>query len=612
MSNTASNPVDQGLSENIRLSASIARVLILVGERQHDRFVGVNQDGKPCISSLEGVVCSALNPLEALWVYDPANAIPALSKVRPDATLQGDMPTQTEASDKRVEKERLLPAFMSMKSNEQTQLRMALLIDASLLFEDAVHPRDTEHTFLQAIEHFSRTQPQNGKLLILRTANLSSIPQALTSSPAVRVVSLPAAARDERMAYAQLRGKRLAEQCKLEITDLARLIANVTDDWRLEDMEGLIKTCEQQEILSPTELEATARAFRLGVARSPWAGAEIQAAIEKAKEQLSHRVRGQPEAISAVCTALLNASVGLSGAHQSGMSRGPRATLFFAGPTGTGKTELAKAIAELVFGDESALVRFDCAEFRQDHSVARLIGAPPGYVGFESGGELTDRIRSNPHSVLLFDEIEKAHPRLLDIFLSILDDGRLTNGQGVTTNFSETILIFTSNLGIYEEVTGDKGNVVRRPRFDLNAEYSEIQLAVRNAIGEEFITTLGRPELLGRLGGERALIVFDYLRDLTGVAEKFIKNTRANVKRLQDIDLTVDASVIEFIAADTSKRPDALALGARGMVQSLYPLFINPLGVFISENKAKNCQVLASVDEGSIKFSNEDQGSLRL
>ena len=137
MTNTASNFVDQGLSENIRLSASIARVLILVGERQHDRFVGANQDGKPCISSLEGVVWSALNP-EALWCYDPANAIPSLFKVRLESALQGELPTQTGTSDKRVEKSALLPAFMSMKSNEQTQLRMGLLIDASLLFEDAV------------------------------------------------------------------------------------------------------------------------------------------------------------------------------------------------------------------------------------------------------------------------------------------------------------------------------------------------------------------------------------------------------------------------------------------------------------------------------------------
>lgn len=605
MTNIASNPVDQGLSENICLSASIARVLILVGERQHDRFVGTNQDGKHCISSLEGVVWSALNPLEALWCYDPANAIPKLFKVRPESSLQGDLTTQIGVSDKRVEKSALLPAFMSMESKEKSPLRMALLIDASLLFEDAVHPRDTEHTLLQAIEHFSRTQPQNGKLLILRAANLISIPQVLTSSPAVRVVSLPATSRDERMAYAQLRGNRLAGHCKLEIADLARLLANVTDDWRLEDMEGLIRTCDQQGIQSPTELEATARAFRLGVARSPWAGTEIQAAIEKANEQLSHRVRGQPQAMAAVYKALLKAQTGLSGAHQSGMSRGPRATLFFAGPTGSGKTETAKAIAELVYGDESALVRFDCAEFRQDHSVARLIGAPPGYVGFESGGELTDRIRSRPHSVLLFDELEKAHPRLLDIFLSILDDGRLTNGQGVTTNFSETILIFTSNLGIYEEVTGDKGNIVRRPRFEFNAPYEEIQLAVRNAIREEFISNLGRPELLGRLGGERALIVFDYLRDLSGVSEKFVNNICAAMKRLHNIDLNVDASVIHFIAADTAARPDALVLGARGMVQSLDALFTDPLAVFISGNKASNCQLLASVNNGAIKFSDE-------
>ena len=135
-----------------------------------------------------------------------------------------------------------------------------------------------------------------------------------------------------------------------------------------------------------------------------------------------------------------------SAVHEGGR---PRGVAFLAGPTGVGKTELAKSVTQLLFGDESAYIRFDMSEFSAEHSDQRLIGAPPGYVGYDAGGELTNAVREKPFSVVLFDEIEKAHPRILDKFLQILDDGVLTSGRGDRVYFSESIIIFTSNLGIY-------------------------------------------------------------------------------------------------------------------------------------------------------------------
>ncbi|MGD8474759.1 MAG: ATP-dependent Clp protease ATP-binding subunit, partial [Anaerolineae bacterium] len=170
-------------------------------------------------------------------------------------------------------------------------------------------------------------------------------------------------------------------------------------------------------------------------------GADERGRYAHMVEHLHQRIIGQDEAVLAVSRAVKTARVGLKD------PRRPIGSFFFLGPTGVGKTELAKALAEFLFGDEEATVALDMSEYQQEHTVNRLIGAPPGYVGYESGGQLTDAVRDKPYTVVLFDEVEKAHPRVLDILLQVMEEGRLTDGQGRTASFSEAVIIMTSNLG---------------------------------------------------------------------------------------------------------------------------------------------------------------------
>jgi ATP-dependent Clp protease ATP-binding subunit ClpB len=195
---------------------------------------------------------------------------------------------------------------------------------------------------------------------------------------------------------------------------------------------------------------------------SRWTGIPVQKLVSSEKDKLTHleneiakRVVGQKEAISEVANAIRRSRSGI------GDEKRPIASFLFLGPTGVGKTELAKSLAEVLFNDENSLIRIDLSEYQEAHSVARLIGAPPGYVGFEEGGQLTESVRRKPFSVVLFDELEKAHPDVFNIFLQLLDDGRLTDGKGRVVNFRNTVIIMTSNLGseLIQQESGDASKI---------------------------------------------------------------------------------------------------------------------------------------------------------
>ena len=230
---------------------------------------------------------------------------------------------------------------------------------------------------------------------------------------------------------------------------------------------------------------------------SRWTGVPVDRMLEGEKEkllrmeeQLGKRVIGQAEAVKAVSTAVRRARAGLQDPHR------PIGSFMFLGPTGVGKTELTKALAEFLFDDEAALMRIDMSEYMEKHSVARLIGAPPGYVGYEEGGALTEAVRRRPYQVVLFDEIEKAHPDVFNVLLQVLDDGRLTDGQGRTVDFRNTLIVMTSNLGSEYLVNQPEGQ-------DTDAVRDQVMAVVRASFRPEFLNRVDEIILFHRLKRER-------------------------------------------------------------------------------------------------------------
>jgi hypothetical protein len=324
------------------------------------------------------------------------------------------------------------------------------------------------------------------------------------------------------------------------------------------------------------ELDRIIRSFRVGATRDPWRDPSVHSSIRGGFETISANLKGQDHAVRKALDILKRSVTGLSGA-QAGRSAGrPRGVLFFAGPTGVGKTELAKQITRVLFGDESAYHRFDMSEFSAEHSEARLIGAPPGYVGHDAGGQLVNCVRTRPFSVLLFDEIEKAHPRILDKFLQILEDGRLTDGRGDTVYFSEAVIIFTSNLGIYREEP-DGARIVRVPNVTAHSAPSreDVEAAVIPEIENYFRYKLERPELLNRIG--KNVLVFDFIRERVAreIMRKMLRNVTTRVTEEHQVQITLSEAALQTL--QMLCLAEASINGGRGIGNALEEALVNPL-----------------------------------
>ncbi|MFL1431040.1 MULTISPECIES: AAA family ATPase [unclassified Nocardiopsis] len=367
----------------------------------------------------------------------------------------------------------------------------------------------------------------------------------------IRVITIPRPDPATRARVAGIALRRLTAglpegEAKRHVTRLTRL----THGMGLLDVQTIVQLAVERE-LGADGLEEATRLYRVGVVDDPWSDPRVLAQIREGEAYLNSRVLGQRDAVRKTMDIFMRSATGLTGAHASSSPNRPRGVLFLAGPTGVGKTELAKGIAELIRGEDAEPIRFDMSEFASEHARERLIGAPPGYVGFEAGGELTNAVRSDPVSVLLFDEIEKADPGIFDLFLQILEDGRLTDGRGATVHFTECVLIFTSNLGVAKlpeslrKAWEEKG--WKLPELTPEAEPEVVRETLRHVFNAYFADGIGRPELLNRFGD--GFVAMDFITDdvVGGILDLMLASVVKRVASRHGAVLTVAEPVRSFL-----------------------------------------------------------------
>jgi ATP-dependent Clp protease ATP-binding subunit ClpC len=349
-----------------------------------------------------------------------------------------------------------------------------------------------------------------------------------------------------------------------------------------KELKEIKKKWEQDRLKEKAEVTAD------DIARivSNWTGVPVtKISVEESKKLLDmedilhQRIVGQDEAVRAISQAIRRARAGLKDPNK------PIGSFLFLGPTGVGKTELARALAEYLFNDEDALIRLDMSEYMEKHTVSRLIGAPPGYVGYEEGGQLTEAVRRRPYSVILLDEIEKAHPDVFNVLLQILDDGRLTDGQGRTVDFKNTVIIMTSNIGaqlIMEKLKGGE---------DPNV-YNEIKAELTKQLNYYF-----KPEFLNRID---EIIIFHSLtqEQIKQIVDLMLNKVYRQI-RAQGMNMEVTEEVKDILAKEGYEP----ALGARPLRRTIQRLIENPLSELLLRGDFKEGDtILVTVEDGQITF----------
>ena len=416
------------------------------------------------------------------------------------------------------------------------------------------------------------------------------------NNPNVRTITIPNPDKNIRLNFIEMNYK---EELENDLKTKGKFIDNTEGlkNSELKELKNLYERYKKKD--ENYSLLDALTMYKYGIKENMWESIDDET-VRNLENSLKDRVKGQDRAIKKVSSVIKRAVTGMSGLQHSSTGNKPKGILFFAGPTGTGKTELTKALAEVLFGDENNCIRFDMSEYSESHSDQKLFGAPPGYVGYEAGGQLTNAIKERPFSILLFDEIEKAHPSIMDKFLQILEDGRMTDGQGNTVYFSEALIIFTSNLGITKKIIDSSGNERREMLVSIDESYEDMENKVINGIKAHF-----KPEVVNRIGNN--IVVFDFIRDEVSqlIVKSQIKKINENIEKIKKIKIVISPEILEYYYK-LAKEKNILEMGGRGIGNMIEDKYINELSDYIFNSRNENGNIIAYIENEKINFKREE------
>ena len=438
---------------------------------------------------------------------------------------------------------------------------MVILNQAHILLQDPAHHDMPDRTRMAALTLGLAEATTNGTFrntCVLVATSPNDMPTMLRSgSERLAVVDVGLPLREERKHYLGVSVPKMhgvARLSRTEIDDLVEDYSRLTEDEPLRGIESMTRFSHAVRI-DATEPRTLVHRHRFGETPDYWSA--VREDLDRIAAQLHASVFGQDAAVSAVVAGLAGAALGLSMTGDPfSLESQPRLVLLLLGPTGVGKTELAKALARALFGDAAAYTRIDMALFAQEHAADRLTGAPPGFVGYEAGGELTNAVRARPFSVILLDEIEKAHPRSHDRLMSVIDDGRVTDAQGRVAYFGESIILMTSNLGsrqLTERAASDQ-TPAEPAAVDLSGlSYAEVAEVFESA-ARDYFTGIGRVEIWGRLA--QGAVAFQPLQPNTikEIAAKVLADTTFVHGPALDVDVLSATAFITAVMGDPLNR----------------------------------------------------------
>ena len=438
----------------------------------------------------------------------------------------------------------------------------------------------------KAIKGYSNT-------LILVVEKFNDLPSWFYyNNPNVRTITIPNPDKNIRLNFIEMNYK---EELENDLKTKGKFIDNTEGlkNSELKELKNLYERYKKKD--ENYSLLDALTMYKYGIKENMWESIDDEA-VSNLENSLKDRVKGQDRAIKKVSSVIKRAVTGMSGLQHSSTGNKPKGILFFAGPTGTGKTELTKALAEVLFGDENNCIRFDMSEYSESHSDQKLFGAPPGYVGYEAGGQLTNAIKERPFSILLFDEIEKAHSSIMDKFLQILEDGRMTDGQGNTVYFSEALIIFTSNLGITKKIIDSSGNERREMLVSIDESYEDMENKVINGIKAHF-----KPEVVNRIGNN--IVVFDFIRDEVSqlIVKSQIKKINENIEKIKKIKIVISPEILDYYYK-LAKEKNVLEMGGRGIGNMIEDKYINELSDYIFNSRNENGNIIVYIENEKINF----------